>query len=197
MNDHSTGLARRRRQAIRELIGESPVRSQKDLARLLRARGLAATQPTLSRDIRELGLVKGADGYAAPEAAPTGQAPGPAAASLVQRRRATVERLVFDFVLSADAAGRDPSNDHSSGMIIIHHSGPVKRNRHCGATAPIRECVGGPGSSGAGAGVSLRPAPREAGGGAPRDASGSFARPPFSDRSAVDRSRFDEEGRSA
>lgn len=104
MNEHSTGLARRRREAIRQLIGESPVRSQKDLARLLRARGLAATQPTLSRDIRELGLVKGADGYAAPEAAPEGEAPGPAAASLAHRRRQTVDRLVFDFVLSAEAA---------------------------------------------------------------------------------------------
>ncbi len=104
MNDHSTGPARRRREAIRQLIGESPVRSQKELARLLRARGLAATQPTLSRDIRELGLVKGADGYAAPAESPE-SAPPKEAASLSLRRNQTVERLVFDFVLSADAAG--------------------------------------------------------------------------------------------
>ncbi len=105
MNDHSTGLARRRRQAIRQLIGESPVHSQKELARLLRARGLAATQPTLSRDIRELGLVKGADGYAAPGGLAESEALSAAAASLAQRRQQAVERLVFDFVLSAEAAG--------------------------------------------------------------------------------------------
>lgn len=38
--------------------------TQEDLAKALRAIGIPATQVTLSRDIRELGLVKTADGYA-------------------------------------------------------------------------------------------------------------------------------------
>ena len=61
MNDHSGG-ALRRREAIRRLLQEHAVRSQGELRRLLKAEGLDAAQPTLSRDIRELGLVKGADG---------------------------------------------------------------------------------------------------------------------------------------
>ena len=46
-----------------------PVRSQEQLRRLLRAAGFDVTQATLSRDIRELGLVKGgADGAYQPPA---------------------------------------------------------------------------------------------------------------------------------
>ncbi len=58
----------RRQSAILEAIGRQPVRSQEQLRRTLRASGFDVTQATLSRDIRELGLVKGgADGaYQAP-----------------------------------------------------------------------------------------------------------------------------------
>ncbi|HTO77482.1 MAG TPA: arginine repressor [Thermoanaerobaculia bacterium] len=94
----------RRREAIRRLVVERTVRSQKELARLLRARGVAAAQPTLSRDIRELGLVKGPAGYSAPEAGlPTTLLA--ASASIAHRRLQTFERLVNDFVLSVEAAG--------------------------------------------------------------------------------------------
>jgi len=44
------------------------------LARALRTVGIRATQVTLSRDLRDLGLVKTAEGYAQPaEAAPAGR----------------------------------------------------------------------------------------------------------------------------
>ena len=53
----------RRQSAILDVIQRKPVRSQEQLRRLLRAAGFDVTQATLSRDIRELGLVKGgADG---------------------------------------------------------------------------------------------------------------------------------------
>src|SRR6266851_5008881 len=55
-----------RHKAILELLHESPVPSQEELQRLLHRRGFDAGQATLSRDIRELGLVKSADGYALP-----------------------------------------------------------------------------------------------------------------------------------
>jgi transcriptional regulator of arginine metabolism len=93
----------RRREAIRRLIAERAVRSQKELGRLLRARGVAAAQPTLSRDIRELGLLKGPGGYSAPET--VSPAPPAASASIAHRRLQTFERLVNDFVLSVEAAG--------------------------------------------------------------------------------------------
>ena len=56
---------------ILKLVRSRSLRTQDEVARALRAVGVRATQVTLSRDIRELGLVKTADGYAQPaEAAP-------------------------------------------------------------------------------------------------------------------------------
>ncbi len=53
----------RRQSQILEVVGHEPVRSQEQLRRRMRAAGFDVTQATLSRDIRELGLVKGgADG---------------------------------------------------------------------------------------------------------------------------------------
>ena len=49
---------------ILNLIRTRKLRTQEDLARVLRASGIRATQVTLSRDIRELGLVKTSEGYA-------------------------------------------------------------------------------------------------------------------------------------
>ena len=58
----------RRQQVILDVIGRESVRSQEQLRRTLRAAGFDVTQATLSRDIRELALVKGGpDGaYQAP-----------------------------------------------------------------------------------------------------------------------------------
>ena len=74
----------RRQAAILEAIERAPVRSQEQLRRAMRGGGFDVTQATLSRDIRELGLVKGGpDGaYQAPVQ------PGPngvAARSLLHR----------------------------------------------------------------------------------------------------------------
>ena len=52
-----------RHNAIRELVGSSPIQSQDELRRKLRRRGFAVTQATLSRDLHELHLFKGAGGY--------------------------------------------------------------------------------------------------------------------------------------
>jgi transcriptional regulator of arginine metabolism len=52
-----------RQAEIVQLIGEQSVTSQEQLRSLLRGRGIETTQATLSRDIRDLGLVKApADG---------------------------------------------------------------------------------------------------------------------------------------
>ena len=48
---------------ILKLIRSRRLQTQEELATALRAIGIPATQVTLSRDIRELGLVKAADGY--------------------------------------------------------------------------------------------------------------------------------------
>ena len=52
-----------RQTQILDVVRRKPVYTQEELASELRSRGLAATQVTLSRDIRELGLVKTPDGY--------------------------------------------------------------------------------------------------------------------------------------
>lgn len=68
----------RRQSVILETIQRQRVRSQEQLRRLLRAGGFDVTQATLSRDIRELGLVKGGADRAyqpPPPAASNGNAP--------------------------------------------------------------------------------------------------------------------------
>ena len=48
---------------ILKAIRKERIVTQDELARSLRAQGIEATQVTLSRDIRDLGLVKTAEGY--------------------------------------------------------------------------------------------------------------------------------------
>jgi len=50
-----------RRSLILHIVSGDAVRSQQDLIGRLRERGVDTTQATISRDIRELGLVKGTD----------------------------------------------------------------------------------------------------------------------------------------
>jgi len=80
----------RRQSVILDVIQLQPVRNQEQLRRLVRAGGFDVTQATLSRDIRELGLVKGG-----PDAAY--QAPLPAGsnghAAKVLLNRAVAEYL--------------------------------------------------------------------------------------------------------
>jgi transcriptional regulator of arginine metabolism len=55
-----------RHNAIRELVGSVSVTSQDELRRKLVRRGFDVTQATLSRDIHEMHLYKGPNGYALP-----------------------------------------------------------------------------------------------------------------------------------
>jgi transcriptional regulator of arginine metabolism len=52
-----------RRLAIRELLGRGPVPTQQLLVTELARRGFAATQSSVSRDLREIGAIKTARGY--------------------------------------------------------------------------------------------------------------------------------------
>ena len=64
-----------RQSAIRELLISAAITNQDELRRKLAARGIQATQATLSRDIREMRLSKGPRGYALPDS--NGPAPLP------------------------------------------------------------------------------------------------------------------------
>jgi transcriptional regulator of arginine metabolism len=86
-----------RQSQILKLIRSSHLHTQEELAKALRGIGIPATQVTLSRDIRELGLVKTADGYAhgVPEAAPSGPEVAALVADFVEDIRMAQNLLVL------------------------------------------------------------------------------------------------------
>ena len=63
-----------RRDTIRRLLTRAPAHTQRSLVDALRARGLVATQSSVSRDLKDLGAVKTARGYELPGGA--GAKPG-------------------------------------------------------------------------------------------------------------------------
>ena len=79
-----------RQSAILDLVSQQAVRSQDALRRQLAARGIKATQATISRDIKELGLVKRAADGAYQTAQPETRS---AAVTGDRARRAVVEYL--------------------------------------------------------------------------------------------------------
>jgi transcriptional regulator of arginine metabolism len=56
-----------RRTAIVRLLRSSPVRRQQELVRLLKREGHEVTQSSVSRDLRELGVLKHSEGYVLPD----------------------------------------------------------------------------------------------------------------------------------
>ena len=89
-------MKHRRLSAIRQLVEQEPVHSQEELRRRLVGMGFSVTQATLSRDIKELGLVKrSADG--AYQAA-NGEGASTASAVLA------LARALSEFLLSVEVA---------------------------------------------------------------------------------------------
>jgi transcriptional regulator of arginine metabolism len=89
----------RRKAIILELVESEAITSQEQLREKLRERGIEATQATLSRDIRELGLVKravdGAYRRAAPDTAVgNGEATLRRAVEEYLRTQETIEQLL-------------------------------------------------------------------------------------------------------
>ncbi len=90
---------------IAQLLAAEEVPSQDRLRALLANRGLEATQATLSRDLREMGVVKGPRGYSLggpwsqPESRPTNQHADE------QQAGRTLNRVLSASILSAEQAG--------------------------------------------------------------------------------------------
>ena len=59
-----------RRAAILRIIRDSTVHNQDELVKSLRKQGFDATQSSVSRDLRELGVAKAGDHYIVPQAEP-------------------------------------------------------------------------------------------------------------------------------
>jgi len=60
------GNHQQRREAIREMLQQGPARNQQALVAKLLAAGFGATQSSISRDLRELGVIKTGQGYELP-----------------------------------------------------------------------------------------------------------------------------------
>jgi len=100
MNQYSAGDAARRKDEILRIVRESTVHSQDEILVALRKRGFKVTQPTLSRDLRDLGLAKTPSGYIVP-----GDVIAPVVTFTPREVRETrLEHLIRDSVLSAEGA---------------------------------------------------------------------------------------------
>lgn len=55
-----------RQEAIREILRSQPVARQAQIVAMLKERGIRATQSSVSRDLRQLGIAKLGSGYAEP-----------------------------------------------------------------------------------------------------------------------------------
>ena len=102
MNIHAHGDALRRREEILRIVRSTSVRSHDELLDELKRRNFRVTQPTLSRDLRELGLVKTPAGYVEPDA--ISMAP---VATFTPResREHRLDQLFRESVVFAEAAG--------------------------------------------------------------------------------------------
>ncbi len=78
-------MTKARRQAvILDEIGQRSIRTQEELAEALRASGVETSQVTLSRDLRELGVLKTVEGYREPGQA-LGQSDGNALSQVLRQ----------------------------------------------------------------------------------------------------------------
>lgn len=102
MNNHAHGDVLRRRDGILRLVGEQPVHSQDELLALLKRRGFEVTQPTLSRDLRELGVAKSPNGYVTRDAFAGGALVAFSPRDVVESR---LDQAVSEYVTGADTAG--------------------------------------------------------------------------------------------
>lgn len=88
----------RRREEILGIVQRTPVHSQEELLDLLGRTGFRVTQPTLSRDLRELGLIKTPGGYASSAAPVIAFVPK-------ESREHRLDQALGEFALSVERAG--------------------------------------------------------------------------------------------
>ncbi len=96
-----------RQEQILKLVQSRPLRSQAELAAALRRAGVSATQVTLSRDLKELGLVKTSAGYAGRDEA--GAPPPPEAPAHVVGEFARDLRPAQNLLVVKTAPGAAPT----------------------------------------------------------------------------------------
>ena len=83
-----------RRNAILELLSQGSVGTQQDLVAELSTRGLAVTQSSISRDLKDLGAIKTGNGYELPNTNPDGERELEAVANLIRETKAAGPHLL-------------------------------------------------------------------------------------------------------
>ena len=113
-------MKRYRQSAILDLVTQESVCSQDELCRRLRARGFHATQATISRDVKELRLVKrAADGaYQRPGVPPGGRGDGSRGAENGVRRAVGEYLRRLDQVQQLLVLRTDPGQAQSLAIAI-------------------------------------------------------------------------------
>ena len=97
-----------RHHRILELVEREPLLTQEQLVKRLREQGFQVTQATLSRDIKELGLVKTAEGYATPEALAEPVASTPAISRLLREFVVDIREAQNLLVIKTSAGSAQP-----------------------------------------------------------------------------------------
>jgi transcriptional regulator of arginine metabolism len=96
-----------RHNAIKDLLVKTTVTNQDELRRKLETKGIHVTQATLSRDIRDLKLVKGPSGYALPANA-NGEDDMPATADVLENFGLEVVQAQNLLILHTTMGGAQP-----------------------------------------------------------------------------------------
>ena len=101
-----------RHNAIRQLVAHALVANQDELRRKLRRRGFEVTQATLSRDIHELRLTKGPNGYSLPNGNGSGGShvddASPSVSEIMESFGLNVEHAMNQVVLRTTMGGAQP-----------------------------------------------------------------------------------------
>jgi transcriptional regulator of arginine metabolism len=111
-----------RQGAILRLVREQPVSTQAELAEALRAAGHEVVQTTVSRDIRELGLVKVRDAAGRLVYAPLETARPPALAASLRRAALSIEasgNLVLVVTPSGFASALAEELDRAAHPLVL------------------------------------------------------------------------------
>ena len=106
-------MKNKRQKRILEIVSQEAVTTQEELAQLLQNEGIYVTQATVSRDVKELNLIKTARGDVYAYSQPQGQAP--------MQDNMRLKRIFRDAVLRIA----------SSENVIVVHTLPGNANSVC------------------------------------------------------------------
>jgi transcriptional regulator of arginine metabolism len=97
-----------RQNLVRDMISMAPIYTQEELRKGLAQKGIQVNQATLSRDLREIGVVKTANGYSLPTQDDTGGSPLPSLSHLLNEFVVDVREAENQLVLKTTPGSAQP-----------------------------------------------------------------------------------------